>query len=112
MGVSYYKNGSKKAYGQWNLGYKYGLWRYFNESGILIKKGYFNEYGYRHGEWLTKDSLGHNDSVFIYKYGFVDTVYQAEVDTVNLDSIDIQPFELKGDDSEDTEELPYSEHQG
>ena len=112
LGVSYYKNGSKKAYGQWNLGYKFGIWRYFNKDGVLMMKGEFNEYGYRDGKWLIKDSLGLNDSIFIYSYGFVDTAYALELDTINLDSIDVQPFELKGNDIQDTEEIPYSENQG
>ena len=112
MGVTYYKNGKKKAYGQWDVGYKFGIWRYFNENGVLIQKGEFNEYGYRDGEWLIRDSLGRNDSIFIYNYGYIDTVYAPDLDTFDIDTIDIKPFELKGDEGDNLEEDPLIQTQG
>lgn len=111
IGVSYYKNGFRKAYGQWEIGYKFGVWRYFNQNGILIKKGAFNEFGNRYGEWLIKDSLGLNDSVFIYNQGSVDTAYAIDLGTNNMDSIDVKIQELEDFDKETQEESPYSEHQ-
>ena len=43
---------------------------------------------------------------------FIERNDSFEPDTINLDSIDVQPFELKGNDIQDTEEIPYSENQG
>ena len=79
---------------------------------VLIQKGEFNEYGYRDGEWLIRDSLGRNDSIFIYNYGYIDTVYAPDLDTFDIDTIDIKPFELKGDEGDNLEEDPLIQTQG
>ena len=100
LGVSYFKNGNKKEYGQWKNGLKYGVWRYFSNEGKLNKKGEFNQFGYREGIWVLKDSLNKFDSIIKYTSGYIDTCYSIPTDTLNLDSLNIQPFELKGGENE------------
>ena len=102
--LTYYRNGHKKSFGQWEQGYKFGVWRYFNEVGDLVKRGVFNEYGYRDGVWLERDSLGLTDSITIYVNGYIDTAYRVDVDTLNLDSIIVNPLNLDSVNLKEIEE--------
>ena len=49
---------------------------------------------------MLKDSLNKFDSIIKYISGYIDTSYSISADTLNLDSLNIQPFELKGGENE------------
>ena len=46
-----YPNGVVQSEGTYINGYKAGIWRFFNENGVLVQFGTYNKKNERHGKW-------------------------------------------------------------
>ena len=54
---SFYPNGIVQSEGTFIDGYKAGIWRFFNENGVLSQFGSYNRKNERHGKWRFCEEL-------------------------------------------------------